>query len=289
MPQATSSAPKDGKWKEAWQDESGKRWARNQAKTDAQLGPLGEVALSALQLKSGEAVLDVGCGGGQTLLSIREQVGEAGRVIGLDISSPLLECARPLVASYANVELLLGDASKVRPERPVDALFSRFGVMFFEDSLLAFQNLREMLRQGGRFSFLCWQGMEKNAWATVPLDAVRSTLTDAPALEMLEPGGPGPFRFADAEALAGLLSRAGFEKVEVAAHRPELLLGGARTLEEAVDFALEIGPAARLLAGADSETKSRARQALTQAFAPYLKADGVQFSAATYVATGQRR
>src|SRR3954470_18418474 len=84
--------------KEAWQDASGQKWARQQDRTDAQLGPLGLPALDALALRGGERALDVGCGAGQTLVQLAERVGPDGWVTGLDVSGPLVEQARQRVA-----------------------------------------------------------------------------------------------------------------------------------------------------------------------------------------------
>jgi ubiquinone/menaquinone biosynthesis C-methylase UbiE len=54
---------------------------------DLQLSPLGLRAIEALRLGSGDIVLDIGCGAGQTLLQLAERVGTEGRVIGVDVAS----------------------------------------------------------------------------------------------------------------------------------------------------------------------------------------------------------
>jgi ubiquinone/menaquinone biosynthesis C-methylase UbiE len=280
--------PTEKNWKESWQDENGQRWVRNQARTDAQLNPLSETAVDALRLSPGESVLDVGCGTGQTLLQLRERVGEKGRVVGLDISPPLLEFARARVAGFANIELLLGDAAKVLPQGAMDALFSRFGVMFFDEPQSAFRHLRRALRPKGRVSFLCWQGLDKNPWAAIPLAAVKSLFPELPKLAMFEPMQPGPFRFQDPNELGTLLTGAGFAKVEIAPQAHELVLGGTTSLEEATEFTLEIGPAARTLAGASSEQLARAREILLHELGQYLRLEGVVLPAATFLVTAER-
>jgi SAM-dependent methyltransferase len=271
----------------AWQDEGGKKWVRNQARTDAQLGPIGRLALDALLLHESESVLDVGCGAGQTLFELAARVGPQGHVLGLDVSPPLVEYARHRVqeGGASNIELMLGDAAQVRPSRPMDALFSRFGVMFFDDALAAFKNLRNALRAGGRMSFVCWQGMEDNPWATVPLRAIQRIVPDTPLPAFLEPGQPGPFRFADAAWVQALLLDAGFSGVQVATHRQNLVVGGAQTVDEAVEFLLEIGPGARLAAASPPELWPRFRAALTAALEPHQSARGIELPSAVYVVT----
>ena len=58
-----------------WQGDAGDRWARRQDQTDAQLSPLGRLALERLRVTPGERALDVGCGAGQTVLQLAELVG----------------------------------------------------------------------------------------------------------------------------------------------------------------------------------------------------------------------
>lgn len=272
-----------------WQDESGRKWVKNEEKTDAQLGPLSETALAALELKAGDVVLDVGCGAGQTLFQLRERVGETGRVIGLDISPPMLERARVRAAErgFRNVECLLGDAGTVPPKEPVDALFSRFGVMFFEDSVSAFQNLRSWLKPHGRLSFICWQGLDENLWASEPIAAVRRVIPDAPLPQMLRPEEPGPFRFGDRAFLERTLESAGFEEVRITPERRDMILGGVRTLEEALEFAFEIGPAARMMGEADPALLPEFRRSLRETFSARLAPEGVVYPAAIFVVTAR--
>lgn len=273
----------------SWEGASGTKWARNQARTDAQLGPLSDGALRMLELREGDRVLDVGCGTGQTLIQLRELVGQTGRVIGLDISPPMLEGARARIREkgYDNVELLLGDASIERLSAPVDAIFSRFGVMFFDDPVAAFRNLLGALRPSGRLSFICWQPLERNAWALEPMQAVREVAPEAPLPVLLREGEPGPFRFGDDLYVKEVLTSAGFSDVQIDPERKEMVLGGAKTLEEAVEFALEIGPAARMIAEVDPVLIPAVRQNLERVFAQRLTERGVIYEAATYVVTAR--
>ncbi len=272
-----------------WSDESGKKWARLQARTDVQLEPLGRLAMNALELRTGERVLDVGCGAGATVLELADRVGESGSVVGLDLSEPLLERARERVAASAreNVELRLGDASTVSFEQPFDALFSRFGVMFFDDPTAAFQNLRAALKPGGRLGFVCWQAVERNPWGQEALDAVRAIAPSQPIPEMLAPGKPGPFSFADEARVRSILESAGFSAVRIDPSEIPMQIGGAATAEEAVDFVLEIGPAARFVSEADPALSSRFREALSRWVASYASAQGVWMPARTLIVTAR--
>src|SRR5262245_28309639 len=118
---------------EYWNEAGGAAWVDGQAQLDAQLAPFGALAMEAAAIRSGEVVLDVGCGCGATAVELATLVGTSGRVVGLDVSAPMLERARERVSGLP-VELLLGDAATYPlPPASFDVLFSRFGVMFFED------------------------------------------------------------------------------------------------------------------------------------------------------------
>lgn len=277
--------------KEAWQDASGQKWARQQDRTDAQLGPLGLPAIDALNLRAGERVLDVGCGAGQTLLQLAERVGADGWVTGFDVSGPLVEQARQRIArsNHERIDVVLGDAETMRLKSPpYDALFSRFGVMFFQDPVAAFTNLAGSLRPGGRVAFLCWQSFQKNPWAIEPLQAVRSLAPDQAVPEMLSPEKPGPFHFADPDLVRGYLTKAGLQDIAIVPHEARMSIGGARTVDEAADFAMEIGAAARFISELPAERRAQARPLLARVFESALSPDGVRMMARTFVVTARR-
>ena len=155
---------------EYWNELSGARWVAMNDVIDAQISPLGEVAMLRAAVAPGERVLDIGCGCGQTSLQLAERVGQDGRVLGLDISAVMLERARERAeqAGLANLEFRNADAQTEPFAGAFDLLFSRFGVMFFASPEAAFSNLRSAVRPGGRLTCLTWQGLGANPWMQVP-------------------------------------------------------------------------------------------------------------------------
>jgi SAM-dependent methyltransferase len=266
-----------------WNEQGGPRWVQRQQQLDAQIHPLGLVAMQRAGIRPGEQVLDVGCGCGQTALELAQRVGAGGSVLGIDISQPMLTRARERQHELGikNLELLHADAQTYPFERErFDLIFSRFGVMFFDDPAAAFANLRTALRSDGRLCFLCWQTLEKNEWARVPfLAATRHIQPPAPPA----PDAPGPFAFANPDRVRRLLEAGGFKDVSCESYEAELNMGGARTVEEAVEFSLEIGPIARLLGDADLDVRTRVAQAVREVLTPYVSQHGVSLRGAAWI------
>ncbi|TFG97014.1 MAG: class I SAM-dependent methyltransferase, partial [Myxococcales bacterium] len=139
---------------------------------DAQIAPLGVAAMEQARPAPGESVLDIGCGCGQTSVQLKERVGPKGSVLGVDISTPMLERARARAAGLPNLRFTNADAQTHSFDERFDLAFSRFGVMFFADPVAAFANVHRALRPGGRVAVVCWQGIDRNPWLLVPLRAV---------------------------------------------------------------------------------------------------------------------
>jgi SAM-dependent methyltransferase len=177
---------------------------------DAELRAHHEHLRAAYGIAPGDEVLDIGCGAG---LTTREagHASASGRVVGVDVSEPMLRRARELTAAEAldNVSYVLGDAQRqaFEPGR-FDVAISRFGLMFFSDPDAALANIASALRPGARLAALVWQPRERNAWAA----AIATALGDVPEPP---PSVPDPFSLGDAAATARLLERAGFEAVRL--------------------------------------------------------------------------
>jgi SAM-dependent methyltransferase len=247
---------------EYWNGPGAERWVGYQADFDRLVRPFGQAALDLLSPQPGERILDIGCGAGETTLKLGERVGPRGEVVGLDVSAPLLELARRQADKHANVRFVLGDAATARFATPFDALFSRFGVMFFSDPVAAFQNLRGALAPSARVAFACWRSLAENPWSLLALEAVRPILPDA--WTPPQPDAPGPFAFADPKRVEGVLRGAGFERIVCESHEVPVVLS-TTGLDAAADLLLRVGPASRLLADRDAATMARARDAVLEA------------------------
>src|SRR5450755_3808683 len=159
--------------RERWNGADGEYWACQQDRLDRTLAPVTGPLLAFAAPRSGSIVIDVGCGCGATTIELARAVGPSGRVVGLDVSQPMLARATERLREFSNADCRLGDAGSLPVDDiRADLIISRFGVMFFGDPVAAFANLRTALAPGGRVRFACWRPISENPWLQIPLHAV---------------------------------------------------------------------------------------------------------------------
>ncbi len=272
---------------EYWNGEGGQKWLRFQERMDVHLLPFGQKVIDEAAISAGEAILDVGCGCGDTAIRMAREAGPDGRVLGVDISEPILARARTRAesASHKNVSFETADAQTHRfAEAAFDLVVSRFGVMFFDDSLAAFRNIRRALKPGGRMVFICWQGTKENEWIRKPLEVIG---LHVPLPEPPGPEEPGPTAFCDSARVKRILSGAGFSDIAITSCDTAFSLGNG--LDNAVEFAMQMGPASGAIvqSEADEATKSRIAADMCEALAAHETPDGIVLGAATWLVSAR--
>ncbi len=208
-------------------------------------------------IQPGDKVLDIGCGYGETCLEIGKIVGLNGEVVGLDCTEAFLDIANKErdEAGLENVRFVLGDAQTYQlPENYFDVVFSRFGVMFFQNVVYALKNAHKSLKPGGKLCLIVWRSINDNpCWGAAKDIALKHL---PPPGNNAKTCGPGPFSMADEETDRGMLKAAGFTNIELFRRNDADICIGT-SLEEAVDFQILVGPSGEIIREAGDKAKDK--------------------------------
>lgn len=248
-----------------------------------------EAIFPSLPVKRGDAVLDIGCGFGDTAIKLAERVGPGGRVVGLDCCKAFLDYGRKDAAGRGlkNVTFVEGDAllESFKPE--YDFVFSRFGTMFFSNPVGGLRNMRSALKPGGIMTHIVWRTRDDNPWLSMAKDVVLKFLP--PPGEDARTCGPGPFSMTDQPMVTKMMEIAGYEDITFKRVDAPVLVG--RTVEDAINFQLAIGPAGEVFreAGEKAEAKrGEIEAALAKAIdAQKKEADGIVMDSSSWVISGK--
>jgi SAM-dependent methyltransferase len=278
-PMSNGPAPED------WAGEMGERWLANMDRFEGMLAPIGQALLAHCEFRPGENVVDVGCGAGRTSLDIARRVVPSGRVLGIDISSHLVAAAgrRAQAEHIGNVSFRCADATTVALEgAPFDRLFSRFGLMFFEDAWAAFANLHTLLRAGGRADFSVWAPATENPW----IAEVMGVVSQYVELPERQPRAPGPFALDDPAYLRELLEQGGFSATRIDTWEGKQPIGGPGAHpQQAVDFVFDAMSFGKVLDDEGEDVRAKVKADLAGLFARYHGASGIQMSGKAFFVT----
>lgn len=249
-------------------------WAESYELTDLQLSPLGIRAIDALNLRTDDVVLDIGCGAGQTLMQIAERVGSHGQVIGVEVAPMLIELAELRTGSVSQVTLIQADAQRVDlPTGSADAVFSRFGVMSFDDPVEAFTNFYRTLNSSGTLAFTCWRSLRENELDYLP---IKATGFEAMVDET-------PFSFAQPEHIRQTLEAAGFIDINIQPYDEKVSCGD---IDATTAVLLKVGPLGKIIRE-NPDLQKTAEPLLRDALAVLGDTSNVRLRASIWIVTAQ--
>ena len=268
----------------AWDGEEGDEWTENAARYEATDRWISARFEAECPIASTDRVLDIGCGTGKSTRAAAHRAA-AGSVLGIDLSSKMLEYAREKTRAegLTNVEYVRADAQVYEFDAPAfDLAISDFGAMFFNDPVAAFTNISGALRPGGRIALLAWQAFERNEW----LCAIFSALDAGRSLSTPPAGAPGPFGLAEADTVREIMHSGGLSDVVLIPIAEPILLGA--DADDAWAFVSELGIVRGLTAGLDDAQRQTALDHLRQVVDDSETSDGAVLGSAAWLITATR-
>jgi SAM-dependent methyltransferase len=267
-----------------WNGPSGLAWVDAQTSLDRMFEPFEILLADAAVTASARSVLDVGCGTGAVTLAIARRLGAHAHCTGVDISARMIAAAHARAERDGlDIDFVQADAQTHGfPPARFDLIVSRFGVMFFDDPVRAFGNLRHAARQNAQLRFVAWRGAADNPFMTTAERAAAPLLPDLPARQ---PGAPGQFAFGDRQRIASVLADSGWadiaiEPIDTACALPAAALD---------DYIARLGPVGLALRQVDDATRRRVIETVRAAFDRYVQGADLRFDAACWLVTARAR
>jgi SAM-dependent methyltransferase len=257
-----------------WNGPGGHGWAAARDMVDVVLQPYEDLLVAAAKERPRTGVLDVGCGTGGVVRAIAAALGDVP-CVGVDISGPQIAVAR----ETENTRFFQADAQVHAFEPEFDLIVSRFGVMFFDDPVAAFGNLRTAAKPGGELRAVVWRGKDENPFMTTAERAVTTLIPDLPTFD---PDGPGPHSLADPDRVRQVLGDSGWTAIDLRAVELDC------TMPEDVlpTYLTMLGPVGRALQTMAEQEREEILRTVLREFDPFVRDGEVRFPTASWEIRG---
>ena len=261
-----------------WNGASGRAWVDEQPLLDRILEPFLALLVDAVSARSRRHVLDVGCGTGSTTLAVARLLGANDHVVGIDLSEPMIATARARAEREGTPASFICANAQTHVFEPAtfDMLISRFGVMFFDDPVHAFANLRRAATNDAEIGFIAWRSAAENPFMTT---AERAAAPLVPTLPPRRTGAPGQFAFANSDHVRRILEASGWTEIDIRPIDVECALPETDLLR----YVTRLGPVGMILQDVDDNTRARVIPTVRAAFDPYVHGDDVRFIGACWM------
>lgn len=261
-----------------WNGRAGRAWIDGQATLDRMFISFEDLLADTVRATSARRVLDVGCGTGSTTLAAARAVGAQGDCLGVDISEPMVAVARTHAGQEGSTARFIAADVQTHAFAPAsfDLVISRFGVMFFDDPVAAFANLRRAASANARLQVIAWRSAAENPYMTT---AERAAAPLLPNMPVRQPGAPGQFAFADRDRVASILQESGWGGIDIQPIDVEC----AYPEKDLVGYFTRLGAVGQVLEDMDEATRRQVIGTVRAAFDPFVHGDEVRFTAACWM------
>jgi SAM-dependent methyltransferase len=261
---------------------AGRAWVELQELLDRMYRPFENQLVEAVSATSRRLVLDVGCGTGGITLAVARLLGAKSSCVGIDISDPMIAAARARAERESLPASFICGNAQVYPFEPAscDMIMSRFGVMFFDDPVQAFANLRRAARDNADLRFIAWRTAAENPFMTTAERAAAPLLPNLPARQ---PDAPGQFAFANGQRVRTILEKSGWAQIDI---RPNDVVCTLPE-RELVPYLTRLGPVGRILQEVDDRTRAQVVETVRPAFDSYVYGTEVRFTAACWMVSAR--
>ena len=233
--------------------------------------------VEAAQIKNGQHVLDVACKTGVLARAAASRVGTKGSVIGLDVNERMLTVAE---RKAPDIQWRQGRAESLPfDDDSFDAVVSQFGLMFFEDRVVAIREMGRVLRPGGHLAVAVWDTLE-NTPGYAAIAVLLERLFGVQTAEALY----APFSLGNRETLFPLFADSSLEDLQI-----DTLEGTARF--ESIDAWVFTEIKGWTLRDRLAEAQyQRLLEAAQKELRPFVRSDGtVQFRAPAHIVTARKK
>tara|TARA_B100001989_G_scaffold7256_1_gene4877 strand:+ start:5258 stop:6103 length:846 start_codon:yes stop_codon:yes gene_type:complete len=239
-------------------------WLKYDKEINKKFYNITKILFSKIKFSNIKNVLDVGCGSGFTTKIVSDKIGTSGRVLGADLSSPMLALLNKKYYHIKNISTLQSDVQSYSfKEQSFDLVFSRFGLMFFENPYVAFANINYSLKNKGELFFVCWTDYKYNEFFSIPVK-VFTSVTGIKKKRFNK--CPGPFAFNSKKYIYNVLLKCNFTKIRIYTVKTDMI---AENLKTDVDIFMKVGIAAKMIR--ENNINSVTIQKLKKTLTKYLK------------------
>ena len=174
----------------------------------------------------GGDVLEIACGTGLMTRPLRERLGARRRLVASDLSNPMLDYARGRLSDIGGIDWRQADALKLPfTDGEFAAVVCSFGVMFVPDRKGLFNEMRRVLRPGGRLLFNVWDRIEENTCVRIYAEVIEGMFPGDTDMHFRV-----PYQMCSEDLLRELLAGARFEPQKIEKVRVAVEGVGARDI-----------------------------------------------------------